>query len=274
MDEIKISGLKVFAYHGVFEEEKKEGQNFIVNVTMHSDVRKSFRNDDIKSATNYADVCTTIKSSMTKESYNLIETAAEHVAEDILLTYRGIKSVDVEVCKPEAPINMEFENVSVTIHRGWHDVYVAYGSNIGDSEGYIDDAMEAFQNHDMIDVLDDSSRIVTKPYGPVEQDDFLNGVCHIRTLMPPEELLMYLHILEQHANRVRDIHWGPRTLDLDIIMYDDLVYESDDLIIPHVDMEHRDFVLKPMVEIAPNLRHPILHKTMKQLLDELGTVSE
>ena len=79
-----------------------------------------------------------------------------------------------------------------------------------------------------------------------------------------------LHELEAEAGRERKIHWGPRTLDLDIIFYDKLVYEDEALIIPHVDMQNRDFVLKPMVQLNANFRHPILQKTMQELLQELS----
>ena len=78
-----------------------------------------------------------------------------------------------------------------------------------------------------------------------------------------------LHLVEKHAKRKRVIHWGPRTLDLDIIFYDDLVYEDDELIIPHVDMANRDFVLKPLLDLCPNKRHPILGLTMAQLYERL-----
>mgnify|MGYP005982410205 CR=1 FL=1 len=87
--------------------------------------------------------------------------------------------------------------------------------------------------------------------------------------LPREELLRELNRIEQEAGRERIIHWGPRTLDLDIIFYDDLVYVSEDLVIPHIDMENRYFVLKPLSELAPNFRHPITHKTVTQLLSEL-----
>ena len=114
-----------------------------------------------------------------------------------------------------------------------------------------------------------SSYLVTEPYGGVEQDDFLNACLELRTLLDPQELLDELHRGEQLAHRERLIHWGPRTLDLDILLYDDEVFETDTLIVPHVEMQLRDFVLRPMAEIAPNLRHPVLKKTMTELLRAL-----
>ena len=103
----------------------------------------------------------------------------------------------------------------------------------------------------------------------MDQDKFLNGAATIETLLSPEDLLAFLHRIEEKADRKREIHWGPRTLDLDIIFYDDLVYDSENLMIPHVDMENRYFVLKPLSELAPNFRHPITHKTVAQMLAEL-----
>lgn len=269
MDEIRIDNLMVRAFHGVYDDEKEKGQRFYINAVLYTDTRTAGVTDELEASTDYGQVCSTIGKSMTRKNYNLIETAAEHVAEDILTGFPLIKAVDIEIRKPEAPVPMEFESISVKIHRAWHDVYIAFGSNMGDSEGYIDDAMQALQDHDKIVFLDESTRIKTKPYGGVEQDDFLNGVCHIKTLLTQHELLDYLHELEAHANRVRDIHWGPRTLDLDIIFYDDMVYEDDMLVIPHIDMENRDFVLIPMCELAPYLRHPVYKKTMRQMLREL-----
>ena len=114
-----------------------------------------------------------------------------------------------------------------------------------------------------------SELLETLPYGVVEQDNFVNGMFEIRTLLAPEELLQELHRIEQMEGRERKLHWGPRTLDLDIIFYDDLVYDSEDLMIPHIDMENRYFVLKPLSELAPNFRHPITHKTVAQMLAEL-----
>ena len=114
-----------------------------------------------------------------------------------------------------------------------------------------------------------SQYLVTEPYGGVEQDDFLNACLRMRTILDPFALLARMHEIEQMAKRERRIHWGPRTLDLDLLLYDDEIIDSEELIVPHVEMHRRDFVLKPMAEIAPWKRHPVLQKTMTQLLAEL-----
>ena len=119
-----------------------------------------------------------------------------------------------------------------------------------------------------------SDFLVTAPYGGVEQDDFLNGALALKTLLTPQELLERLHEIEQKAHRERLIHWGPRTLDLDILLYDDLVLDTPDLIIPHVEMHLRDFVLIPLAQIAPWKRHPVLGLTVSQMLADLQAKQE
>ena len=114
-----------------------------------------------------------------------------------------------------------------------------------------------------------SDYLVTEPYGGVEQDVFLNGALKLRTLLTPEELLDRLHELEQAAHRERIVHWGPRTLDLDILLYDQMIIDTPVLHVPHIDMENRNFVLIPLTELAPYYRHPVLNKTISQLLKEL-----
>ena len=269
MDQIRIDNLEVYAYHGVFPEENEKGQPFFINLVLYTDLRGAGLTDDLLLSTHYGEVSHLVNDWMKSHTVQLIETVAESLAGEILRTFPLIQALDMEIRKPKAPIGLPFESVSVKIHRGWHIVYVAIGSNMGEKDKYIQMGLEELKKLPDTHVEAVSDIIVTKPYGGVEQDDFFNGAVRIKTLYMPEELLVKLHEIEEKAERKRTLRWGPRTLDLDIIFYDKLVYESDTLIIPHVDMENRVFVLKPMCQLAPNFRHPLLGKTMEQLCREV-----
>lgn len=268
-DKITIKGLEVFANHGVYPEENKLGQKFVVNAVMYVDTRGAGLSDDLELSVNYGTVCHQITDFLTANTYKLIERAAEELARHILINNPLVREIDVEIEKPGAPIGLPLETVSVKIHRGWHDVAIALGSNIGDTKRYLDDAVAKVGELPDTKVIKVATYITTKPYGGVEQDDFLNSAMTIRTLLTPTELLDKLHDIEKEAGRERIIHWGPRTLDLDILLYDDLVMDTKDLTIPHIEMHLRDFVLKPLSEIAPWLRHPVYGKTVTQMLSDL-----
>lgn len=268
-DEIRIELLEVYAYHGVFPEEKREGQTFLVNAVLYTDIRKAGRSDRLEQSTDYGDVCGFITEWMEKNTCDLIEAVAERLTQAVLLRYDLISGIDLEIRKPEAPIKQPFGCVSVKVHREWHRVFLSVGSNMGDRKQYIREAVKALKEHPLISVRRVSDLIVTEPYGGVEQEDFLNGAIELETLLTPRELLEALHEIEAAAGRVRELRWGPRTLDLDIIFYDRLVYEDDALVIPHQDMENRRFVLEPMNMLAPNYRHPVLGKTIAQLLAQV-----
>lgn len=267
-DEIRIDGLEVYAYHGVFPEENRRGQTFIINAVLYTDIRKAAMEDELVLSTHYGEVCEFMHRFMKEHTYKMIETVAENMAREVLLSFPNLKGIELEVQKPDAPIPLPFESVSVKIRRDWHKVYVAFGSNLGEKEEHIRRGLSRLEENREVRVLRVSDLIETKPYGGVEQEDFVNGVAEIDTLLPPEELLEVLHQIEASENRERTVRWGPRTLDLDIIFYDKEVMESETLIIPHIDMQNRDFVLKPLVQLIPNFRHPLLHKTMQQLWQE------
>lgn len=273
-DEIHIDDLEVYAHHGVFQEEKDKGQPFYVNLVLYTDTRRAGQQDELDLSTDYGEVCHLVTKWMQEHTYDLIETVAETVAEQVLLCCPLVQAVDVEIRKPQAPIGQPFESVSVRIRRGWHRVYIALGSNMGDRKKYLQAGVDAMKKRADIRLQKVSSWRQTAPYGGVEQADFLNGVMEVQTLLTPQELLDYLHEVEQEADRKREIHWGPRTLDLDILLYDDLVMESEELIIPHVDMQNRDFVLGPMTEIAFWVRHPVLGLTMGQLYAQLTSAAD
>lgn len=269
-DEIHIDQLEIFAHHGVYPEETRDGQTFYVNGILYLDIHGAGDADALDKTVNYGEVCHFIDGWMRENTCLLLEAVAERLSAALLLRYGILSGVDLEIVKPSAPIGLPFGAVSVKICRRWHKAYLAIGSNLGDRREYMTYGVEALADRREIVVKQVSEFIVTKPYGGVEQEDFLNGAMEIETILGPEELLQVLHEIEQGAGRERLVHWGPRTLDLDLLFYDRLCYQSHDLVIPHPDLENREFVLRPLSAIAPYWRHPATGKTVKNLLDELG----
>lgn len=269
LDEIRIRGLRVFAHHGVFQEETRLGQTFVVNATLYTSTREGGMLDSLEDTVSYADVCLFLTDFLQKNTWKLLETAVEHTCRALLKQFPLLRGVELELEKPSAPIPLPFDSVSVRVYRSWHRCFVALGSNLGDKQAYLDGAVEALGADPCIRLKRVSTYLVTAPYGDVEQDDFLNGAVELETLYAPQELLDTLHRIELDAKRERLVRWGPRTLDLDILFYDDLVQDDPTLTLPHPDMQNRDFVLRPMAELAPNFLHPVFHKTMGQLLKEL-----
>ncbi len=223
MDEIIIENLEVYANHGVFKEENVLGQKFVVSAVLFTSLRAAGLSGDLSVSTHYGEVAQFITKFMKENTFQLIETVAEHLAEQLLLNFKNLEKVTLQIKKPWAPIGLPLENVSVKITRGWHQAYIALGSNMGDKRKYLEEAVEALKKETTCEVTKVSDFITTKPVGYIEQDDFLNGCLELRTLLSPEELLSLLHRIEQAAKRKRTLHWGPRTLDLDIIFYDDYI---------------------------------------------------
>jgi 2-amino-4-hydroxy-6-hydroxymethyldihydropteridine diphosphokinase len=143
--------------------------------------------------------------------------------------------------------------------------YVGFGSNIGDKAGNIHRALDILSQIDSIKVTKVSSFYETEPIGYEDQDWFINAVVQIETILTPEELLSAFKKVEQIMGRKNMIRWGPREIDLDLLMYDQLCFESPGLVIPHPRLHERAFVLIPLAEIAPDLVHPIQKKTIAEL---------
>ena len=269
MDKIHIKNLEVFAKHGVFPEENVLGQKFVISAVLYTSTREAGKTDDLTKSIHYGEVSQFVTEFMEQNTFKLLETVAERLAEEQLLRTEHLEKVSLEIKKPWAPVGLPLETVSVEIERGWHTAYIALGSNLGDKEANLRLGVEGLRSTRGCRVEAVSDFLVTAPYGGVEQDDFLNGAMKIRTLLTPHELLERLHEIEQEAKRERVVRWGPRTLDLDILLYDDLILDEEELHIPHIEMYKRDFVLKPLCQIAPYARHPVYNRTAAELLADL-----
>ena len=149
-DEIRIENLKIFAHHGVFAQETRDGQFFYVNAVLYTDTGKAGCTDELTDSVNYGEVCQFMTRWMQENTCQLLEAVAERMGRAILLEYPLLCAMDLEIRKPHAPIPLPFGCVSVKIYRGWHRAYIALGSNMGEKEKYIRDAVEALGNHEEI----------------------------------------------------------------------------------------------------------------------------
>jgi 2-amino-4-hydroxy-6-hydroxymethyldihydropteridine diphosphokinase len=145
---------------------------------------------------------------------------------------------------------------------------IAFGSNLGDSLTIIENAINELKEISELTFVSCSSLYKTKPIGP-PQPDYINGCAIFNVKLKPEVLLTKLLEIEQKFGRTREIYWGPRTLDLDIILYDNLILETPSLQIPHPRMRERAFVLVPLAEIAPNWLDPVTKLNITQLLEKI-----
>ena len=266
---IRIEELVVYANHGVLDEEKNLGQKFVISANIYADLEEAGRTDSVDKTINYAKVCELITKVSQEETFDLIETLAYVIADKVLEEYELIDIIEITVNKPFAPINLPVDNVSVTVSRKRHIAYLSLGSNMGDKKDYLDKAIELLRSDSKIIVKKVADYIETEPYGNVEQDKFLNTAIEITTLYTPEELLKVVNEIEAKLERVRTIKWGPRTIDIDIIFYDEMIINTKDLIVPHKEMHLREFVLKPLMELKPNYVHPLIRKNIYQIYEDL-----
>jgi len=147
-------------------------------------------------------------------------------------------------------------------------VYLGLGSNVGDREEYIEQAVFLLEKNPNITVTKRSTNHETEAEGGGDQPPFLNAAIEVKTKLSPHKLMEVCQEIEAALGREREVEWGPRPIDIDILLYGDDIVSDDKLQIPHPLMHERIFVLKPLMEIAPHAIHPVLEKNIEALYDE------
>ena len=251
-DSIELLGVRAKGYHGVFPEERREGQDFVVDVIMTTDLSRAGASDDLADTVSYAEIAADVVARIEGEPLDLIEALGERIAADVLHRPE-IAEVEVVVHKPQAPVGVPFGDVRVRLHRTRSSaVTIALGSNLGDSTGTLGEAVEALREH--VEIAAVSRSYVTAPVGGPEQPDYVNAVVTGTTRLTPWALLDALHDIEAGHGRTREVRWGPRTLDLDIITFgttggpDEARLDRDLLTLPHPRAHERAFVLVPWLD--------------------------
>lgn len=262
VDRVSLHGITAHGAHGVLAEEKRGGQRFVADVVMHVPVHRAGVRDDLDEAVDYSVVAAAVHAVLGGESLDLVEAVAERIAAAVLTDDR-VLAVDVTVHKPQAPLGVPFGDVTVQVHRTRADVAVAavpaddvpvvlaLGANLGDREATLVSAVRALGALDGVDVSGVSAVVETAPVGGPEQPRYLNAVLLARTTLSARGLLHACQDIEAAHARTREVRWGPRTLDVDLVAYGDLVVTTGDLVLPHPRARKRAFVLQPWLLTDP-----------------------
>lgn len=272
MLKVHIEKLEIYAYHGVFSQEKDLGQKFLIDLDILLKDKKSLK-DDIENTINYGELASFVCSFALENTFDLIESLADKIAMAILFKYDLAKSVKVKIHKPNAPVKEHFEDIYVEVERKKILALIGLGSNMGDRKKNIGQAIRHIEEISNLGIYTEirkkASLIETRAWGKEDQADFINTVIEVETALSPHELLEELLAIEKKMGRLRKEKWGPRNIDLDILLFDDEIICEDNLVIPHPYLHKREFVLESLKEIAPNKTHPVMKKSMKDLFEKV-----
>jgi dihydroneopterin aldolase/2-amino-4-hydroxy-6-hydroxymethyldihydropteridine diphosphokinase len=252
-DHIYVNGLRFMALVGVLPHEREALQPVQVDVDLEVDLSEAGITDNLDDTANYGAIAQAIADVVKNSSDVLLERLAARIA-DRVLHFDHVEVANVTLTKLRPPIPEDLISSAVRIVRSRvdmkiparHRVISALGSNLGDRVAYLRFGLEKLSN-----VVAQSQVFETDPVGgPDNQGPFLNMVAVVDTDLDPFAMLRRLLQIEAEANRVRIERWGPRTLDMDLLFYDDYTIQSEELTVPHPRFAERRFVLEPLAEVA------------------------
>jgi dihydroneopterin aldolase/2-amino-4-hydroxy-6-hydroxymethyldihydropteridine diphosphokinase len=269
LDRIVLTGIRVRGNHGVYDFERRDGQEFVVDATVELDAAPAAAADEVAETVHYGVLAEQIAEAVSRDPVDLIETLAERIAA-VVLSHPAARRAHVTVHKPDAPISVPFGDVAVSITRSRQaepgndgprasepvrDVVLALGSNLGDREGTLRDALADLKALPGVEFRRASALVETPALTLSGIDEsapaYLNAVALVRTALSPHALLDALQAIEQGHGRQRGERWGDRTLDIDMVAYGDDVSSDDRLTLPHPRAHERAFVLVPWLQVDP-----------------------
>ena len=289
MDQIRLTGIRAAGRHGVLDFEHERAQTFVVDATLFLDLAPAGRSDALDDTVDYGAIAKGIVAVIEGEHVDLIEKLADRIAA-MIIDFPAVRRVQVTVHKPNAPIVVPFDDVSVTVERSRetigrsskdacdelaarpraHHAIIAMGGNQGDVAATLRDAVRCIDGLESTQITGVSPLYRTDAWGmPDGTDDFLNAVVSVSTKLSAVELLADLQRIEAEHDRVRTDHWTSRTLDLDIIDFDGQESDDPDLTLPHPRAWQRAFVLGPWLALEPDAELAGAHAgSVAQLLHE------
>jgi len=252
-DHIYINGLRLMALVGVLPHERESLQPVQVDIDLEVDLSESGITDNLDDTANYGAISSAVAEVVRTSKDFLLERLAARIAERVL-HFEHVEVVNITLTKVRPPVPEDLQSSAVRIVRSRvdmkvparHRAIVALGSNLGDRVAYLRFGLEQLSN-----VVAQSQVFETDPIGgPDNQGPYLNMVAVVDTDLDPYAMLRRLLQIEADAHRVRKVRWGPRTLDLDLLFYDDITLHSEELTVPHPRFSERRFVLEPLSEVA------------------------
>ncbi|MFT6289709.1 MAG: dihydroneopterin aldolase/2-amino-4-hydroxy-6-hydroxymethyldihydropteridine diphosphokinase [Ilumatobacter sp.] len=256
-DQIEINGLRVVTIVGALPHEREIPQPLEIDLAFDVDLHDAGVTDELGDTVHYGLVADRVVAVVEESKDILLERLVSRIADEVL-AFDRVEAVEVKLTKVRPPLAVDAVNTAVRVRRTRaeaqmpphtvHTAYVALGSNLGDRESFLRIGVRGLGN-----VTAMSNVYETDPVGgPDDQGPYLNMVVQVETSLDPFALLRRCQRIEAEAMRQRIVHWGPRTLDVDIVQFDDIALESDELSIPHPRFGERRFVLAPLADIAPD----------------------
>lgn len=267
--QIKIEGIVCKTIIGCYEYERDVFQDLIIDIIARLNEHDWVIQDQLTETVNYDELIEFVKSIVAETQYKLLESLAQFIANKLLTKYEIIKNIEINIVKP-AICGVKAREIKVSyFSKRQFKVALALGSNLNLPYQQLIFAIELL--NECITKIKIGGFYETKPYGNTQQNNFYNTAIIGYTTLTPQELLAKIITIEKLMGKNKSIENGARVIDIDIIFYENVNYVEQFLKIPHIGAHLRDFVLQPLIDIEPNLIHPVLNMSISQLIEKISS---